>query len=93
MKRRRKIGRPKMFENAQLLHIRLPQGLLSDVEEATRLLAEPSVTQLIRRAVGEFLERHEGELRRRRKRDSEKRGQGEACEVRATPQATPRSDA
>jgi metal-responsive CopG/Arc/MetJ family transcriptional regulator len=72
MKRRRKIGRPKMFESAQLLHIRLPEALLSDVEEATRLLAEPSVTQLIRRAVREFLDTHEEELRRRRKRAAEK---------------------
>jgi metal-responsive CopG/Arc/MetJ family transcriptional regulator len=72
MKRRRKIGRPKMFDRAQLLHIRLPEALLSDVEEATRLLAEPSVTQLIRRAVREFLDTHEEELRRRRKRAAEK---------------------
>ena len=79
MKRRRKVGRPKLFEDGQqLLHIRLPETLMGEVEEAARLLEEPSITQLIRRAVREFLEGHEEELQRRRKRAAERqRSRGE----------------
>ena len=75
MKRRRKVGRPKIFEGEQqLIHIRIPESLMSEAEEAARLLGEPSLTQLIRRAVREFLESHEKELDRRRKKDAEKHG-------------------
>ena len=80
MKRRRKVGRPRMFEDGQqLLHIRLPDTLMGEVEEAAKLLEEPSITQLIRRAVREFLEGHEEELHRRRKRAAEReRSRGNA---------------
>jgi metal-responsive CopG/Arc/MetJ family transcriptional regulator len=62
-----------MFEGGQqLLHIRLPETLMGEVEEAARLLEEPSITQLIRRAVREFLEGHEEELQRRRKKAAER---------------------
>jgi hypothetical protein len=62
-----------MFENQQLLHVRVPEPMLAELEEAARLLEEPSVTQIVRRAVREFLEGHEVDLERRRKREAERR--------------------
>jgi hypothetical protein len=46
--------------------------MLAELEEAARLFEEPSVTQLVRRAVREFLEGHEKDLERRRKRQAER---------------------
>jgi metal-responsive CopG/Arc/MetJ family transcriptional regulator len=66
-------------ESQQLIHIRLPETVMGELDEARRLLAEPSVAQLIRRAVREFLENHDEEIRRRRKRETDKHGKDGAA--------------
>ena len=55
---RKKAGRPKLFEEeSQLLHVRLPQSVMREVEDARFALGKQSAAELIRDAVNEYLKR------------------------------------
>jgi metal-responsive CopG/Arc/MetJ family transcriptional regulator len=69
--RRKKVGRPKLFQgDQQLLHIRLPTRLMEQIDEARDLLEKPSLAEVIREALREYVRSREKELRKAREQRS-----------------------